>query len=233
MAIKLIIFDVDDTLAEPNNPIDEIIIRSLKHIECLGIKIALISGKPSAYMSGMVRQIGLQKAIICGENGAFINYSSNFPPEKEIITPFKKHEIELLEKLKFNITNEFGQKVWIQPNRVNLTIFPKTKESKNDLSQFLAAISKKTFFDELKIYEHSDSIEVVPLDINKGNALKKIMSLEKLKKEEIIAVGNGENDIPMFKEAGISIGIKFHDATHTFSNIEKALEYIIEIIKKE
>ncbi len=121
----------------------------------------------------------------------------------------------------------------MQPNRVNLTIFPKTRKTKNDLSERLAAFSTKPFFKKLAIYEHSDSIEVVPSKINKGRALRKIRSLEKLKKEEIIAVGNGENDIPMFKEAGISIGIKFHDATYTVSNIKKALEYIIELIQKE
>ncbi|MDO9098183.1 MAG: HAD family hydrolase [Candidatus Methanoperedens sp.] len=233
MAIRLIIFDVDNTLAEPNKPIHDKIINIIKQIEASGTKIALISGKPSAYLCGFARQIGLQTPIICGENGAFINYSSNFPPEKEYINNPGKKEAELLEELKSGIINEFGKKVWMQPNRVNLTIFPKTRKIKNDLSERLAAFSTKPFFKELAIYVHSDSIEVVPSKINKGRALRKIRSLEKLKKEEIIAVGNGENDIPMFKEAGISIGIKFHDATYTFSNIKKALEYIIELIQKE
>lgn len=233
MAIKLIIFDVDNTLAEPNRPIHDRVIHRIKQIEALGTKIALISGKPSAYLCGFARQIGLQTPIICGENGAFINYSSNFPPEKEYINNPGKKEAELLEGLKSVIINEFGKKVWIQPNRVNLTIFPKTRKTKNDLSERLAAFSTKPFFKKLRIYEHSDSIEIVPSKINKGRALRKIKSLEKLKKEEIIAVGNGENDIPMFKEAGISIGINFNNATYTFPDIKKALECIIELIQRE
>ncbi len=233
MVIRLIIFDVDNTLAELNKPIDDIIINKIKQIEASGTKIALISGKPSAYLCGFARQIGLQTPIICGENGAFINYSSNFPPEKEYINNLGEKEGKLLEGLKSAIINEFGKKVWMQPNRVNLTIFPKTRKTKNDLSERLAAFSIKPFFKKLRIYEHSDSIEIVSSKINKGRALRKIKSLEKLKKEEIIAVGNEENDIPMFKEAGISIGINFHCTTYTFPNIKNALEYIIELIQKE
>lgn len=233
MVIRLIIFDVDNTLAEPNKPIDNIIINKIKQIEASGTKIALISGKPSVYLCGFARQIGLQTPIICGENGAFINYSSNFPPEKEYINNPGKKEAELLEELKSVIINEFRKNAWIQPNRVNLTIFPKTIKTKNDLSELLATFSTKPFFKKLRIYEHSDSIEIVSSKINKGRALRKIKSLEKLKKEEVIAVGNGENDIPMFKEAGISIGINFHDTTYTFPNINNALAYIIELIQKE
>lgn len=54
--IKLIVFDIDNTLAFPNQPIDEDIIRQFKLIESQGIKIALISGKPASYISGFARQ---------------------------------------------------------------------------------------------------------------------------------------------------------------------------------
>jgi hydroxymethylpyrimidine pyrophosphatase-like HAD family hydrolase len=96
-----------------------------------------------------------------------------------------------------------------------------------------AYISKKSLNKNFNIYEHTDSIEVVPLNVNKGIALRKLRTIEKLKKSEIIAVGDAKNDVPMFKEVSISVGVNLTDAKYNFSNIKKAMEFIQEIIKKE
>jgi len=232
--LKVVIFDIDNTLAKPNKPIDAQIVKSLKKIETSGIKIALISGKPAAYITGLARQTGLQNPIISGENGAYIYYSSNFPPQKEIATMPVEEEAKTLEDLKIRIIKKFDNKVWMQPNIVNLTIFPKTKKMKDDLFRYIStyASSVKSFSKKLKIYTHTDSIEVIPLRINKGAALRKIKKIEKLKKEEILAVGDNENDIPMFREAGVSIGINLSSAGYTCSSIKEAFQLIEEIIRK-
>jgi HAD superfamily hydrolase (TIGR01484 family) len=196
--IKLIIFDIDNTLAKSNKPIGDVAINFLKKTESSGISIALISGKPTVYISGLARQIGLINPIISGENGAYIYYSSSFPPQKEIVLFDSKKGTKKLDNLKLAISKEFGEKIWIQPNLVNLTLFPKTKMVKYKLFRFVSTYaSDKSLNKFLKIYEHSDSIELVPLKVDKGFALRKIKTLKKLKKDEVIAVGDAENDIPI------------------------------------
>jgi len=232
--IRLIIFDIDNTLAKSNKPIEHEIIDFLQQIESTGIIVALISGKPTVYISGLARQIGLINPIISGENGAYIHYSSSFPPQQEIVLFKEESEIRKLEKLKLAILKEFDKKVWIQPNLVNLTIFPKTEKVKQKLFQFVVTYaSHKSLNKKFKIYKHSDSIELVPLNIDKGFALRKIRVLEKLKKKEVIAVGDAENDIPMFIEAGHAIGINLPDAKYNFPDIKKAIQFIRALIEKE
>ncbi len=225
--IKLIIFDVDNTLAAPNMPISIDIVNALKGFESHGVRIALISGKPIAYLSGLARQLGFQYPILSGENGAIVYYSKDFPPQKSLIITDAEKEVRILENLRLDIVNKFGNNIWIQPNMFNLTIFPKTERTKQKLFQFVVTYaSDKSLNRNFKIYKHSDSIEIVPLKIDKGSALRKIKVLEKLKKDEVIAVGNAENDIPMFKEAGISIGINLPDAKYNFPSIKKAIEFM-------
>lgn len=232
--IKLIIFDIDNTLAKSNKPIENEIVDFLKRIESSGIRIALISGKPAMYISGFARQIGLINPIISGENGAYIYYSSSIPPKKEISFFREKSITRKLEHLKSVILKEFDKKVWIQPNIVNLTVFPKTENVKAKLFKFVVSYSSANSLNKnFKIYGHSDSIELVPLNIDKGFALRKIKALEKLKKNEIIAVGDGENDMPMFNDAGISIGINLPDAKYNFRNIKEASEFIQGLIEND
>jgi Cof subfamily protein (haloacid dehalogenase superfamily) len=51
-------------------------------------------------------------------------------------------------------------------------------------------------------------IEVQTANISKGIALRKVMFLAGVRPEETAAIGDGENDIPMLKEAGYAIAMK-------------------------
>jgi HAD superfamily hydrolase (TIGR01484 family) len=236
MEIKLIIFDVDNTLATPNMPINSPIVKSLRKIELKGIRIVLISGKPVSYLSGLARQLRLREPILSGENGAIIYYSAKFPPKYDyMMNIYSDTYVLSLKKLKQSIIRAFNNKIWFQPNLINLTVFPRNISIIGELFNHMTryASSHKGFSNRFKIYKHNDSIEVIPLTVDKGNALRKIMLLEKLKKGEVIAVGDGVNDIPMFKRAGTSFGINFPRAAYNFSSIRAAMEFINEFIEKE
>ncbi len=50
-------------------------------------------------------------------------------------------------------------------------------------------------------------LEVQTAGISKGNALRKAMELEHLTQENVVAIGDGENDISMLEAAGIGIAM--------------------------
>ncbi|MHC6203358.1 Cof-type HAD-IIB family hydrolase [Breznakiellaceae bacterium SP9] len=59
-----------------------------------------------------------------------------------------------------------------------------------------------------KIYiaqSQSDFLEVMHATANKGNGLRVALEQRGLKQEEILAFGDGENDLPLFKAAAFSI----------------------------
>jgi HAD superfamily hydrolase (TIGR01484 family) len=230
--IKLLILDVDNTLAQPGKPVDERIKQTLKNLESKKIKIVLISGKPIIYLSGLASQLGLKNTILCGENGACIYTSPRFPPKKQYIESPSKEENQILNALQSDILKTFKEDVWIQPNMVNLTIFSRSNKKLNDLERFIDEYPNQKVKQKFNIFKHSDAIDIVPSHINKGKALKKIMTIEGIKKSEVIAVGDGENDIPMFSEADISIGINLPKTQHNFPDIFKAMQFIEETVNR-
>ena len=80
--IKLIVFDLDNTLAPVGKGILPETIQMLKEIEKSGIKIAICSGKPTFYTCGVMRQVELDDPILIGENGAVIQFGVDLPPRR-------------------------------------------------------------------------------------------------------------------------------------------------------
>ena len=78
--MKLIVFDLDSTLAPVGKGILPETIQMLKEIEKSGIKIAICSGKPTFYTCGLMRQVELEDPILIGENGAVIQFGVDLPP---------------------------------------------------------------------------------------------------------------------------------------------------------
>jgi len=225
-------FDIDSTLAPPNEPIENSVIQRLKQFEKQGIFIGLISGKPISYISGLARQSGLERPILVGENGGVIHYSAKFPPERSFITfTINKKAFEELKKIQDQINAKFTGYIWVQPNLINYTIFPLDGRVKSDLFEYVEKIYSQhnTIVKYFTIYTHIDAIEIVPRSVNKGLALKYIKKSEKIKKNEIITVGDGENDLPMMKESGYSIGINMPLAKINVRNINEALKSIAKI----
>ena len=87
MGIKLLVFDLDDTIAETGKEVLPEYVEIMKKIENAGICIAICSGKPTYYLCGFMRQIGLREPILIGENGGVVQFGVDLPPEKYYILP--------------------------------------------------------------------------------------------------------------------------------------------------
>jgi HAD superfamily hydrolase (TIGR01484 family) len=230
--LKLIIFDLDNTIAQPNRPVGDRVVRWMKKVEKRGVRVALASGKPVAYLAGLARQIGLKEPILSGENGAVVHYSANFPPGK-ILRPYANIATtnDMIESLRRTVVSRFGDRVWVQPNEINLTLFPYTRDTFQELKGLLDLEISQGGNGKWQIYRHFDSIEVTPSFINKGFALREIMRTEKLERMQVIAVGDGENDIPMFKEVGLSIGIRIDGGDHRFDSISQVMNFLNNVFE--
>jgi len=69
---------------------------------------------------------------------------------------------------------------------------------------------------------YSTFLEVMNRDVSKGKGLKIAMEHCSVKKEEIIAFGDEENDLPMFKEAGLSVA-----PSNAKENVKAAADLVI------
>lgn len=60
---------------------------------------------------------------------------------------------------------------------------------------------------DLTFYPSSDFLEMMPAGIDKGTAVKSLMSYYGVDASEVMAIGDDFNDIPMFKQAGLSVAM--------------------------
>lgn len=220
--ISLIVFDIDGTLTSFNKPISSEVSAIIRHIEDTGVKIALSSGKDLSYLKMMSEDLGIKRPITIAENGCVIADVAN---NKEIWLSERTNEIrDIINKIR----NRFSDSLWEQPNKVEYSFFSNKSERKLELISYAKKVVSQ-YADKVHAYVGFGSIDVLPINIDKGVALMQVKKIYGIKKEEVAAVGNGENDIPMFKEAGLPLivgkQISYADAMK-FNTIIEVLDFL-------
>lgn len=226
--MKCIVFDLDKTLCELSEGISLQNIELLKKLEEKGNYICICSGKPTFYLCGMFRQVGLNNPILIGENGGVIQFGIDLPPHVYHLTTNKVDTVYKLKQLRLELEENFKDVLWYQPNEIALTAFPKEEKYFDIVKEFIDS----KHIEDIIIYRHIDSLDIVPSDVNKYNGLTYLANLLKLTNKDFIAVGDGVNDYPMFDFASISLGINLKDSskvTKNFNSIDEALAYLMEI----
>jgi hypothetical protein len=225
---KLIAFDLDDTLAPAGKGITQSNLTKLRTLEQRGIQIAVCSGKPTYYLCGFLRQTELKRPILLGENGTVVQIGVDLPPQDFYIqdhSPLAKQSMDLLRE---KITEALPQ-MWFQPNLVCLTPFPTTQEEHRIILDILDACAGELH--DIDVYHHYDSFDILPKGISKKTGLEWVGQLLHIAPNETIAVGNGENDYPMFDYASVSVGVNVPDprkVTVNFSTLSDALDFLLE-----
>ena len=229
--VKLIVFDLDNTLAKLGKGITKGDLELLREIEKEGITIAICSGKPTYYLCGFLRQIELEHPVLIGENGAVIQFGVDLPPKQFYILPYSveaKQSIALLEE---KIKEQFSD-MWFQPNQVGLTPFPKTLEEFDKIESILE--KQRDAIKDVVVYRHVDSFDITPCGIDKKAGIQYLGQLIEVMAEETIAVGDGVNDYPMFEYAGHAVGINVKEPDKVDKNFKtstEALEYLLSLVR--
>lgn len=222
---RVLVFDLDGTLAELGKGIKHDNIQRLRRLESIGYQIAICSGKPTYYLCGFMRQVGLNSPILIGENGATFMFGVDLPPKVHMVYPYSDLAKEQLKHVKQQLDHVFGDNLWYQPNEVGITPFPSDDAS----FEMIQNILNNCETDALSIYRHCDSFDIVPACISKANGLAYLSKHLGLQASDFVAIGDGVNDLSMFSYAGLSIAIGKTVASAAdlaFDTIGPALDYL-------
>ena len=227
---KLLVFDLDGTLAEPGQGMLPENLSMLRKLEDLGMRIAICSGQPTYYLCGFMRQVGLRAPILVGENGAVIQIGVDLPPKDYHVAPYSedaKRSIRLLR----DAIEEVLPDMWYQPNQTALTPFPKSQDEFVIIDNCIEKL--KPQLKDIIIYRHFDCFDFIPNGITKQSGLQRLGKLLGISPEDTIAVGDGINDYPMFEYAALSLGIHLEEpdrVQHNFPSIGDALTFLLKTI---
>lgn len=231
--IKLMVFDLDGTLADLSTGIQPRNVARLRALEDRGMRIAICSGKPTYYLCGLMRQVELRAPVLVGENGAVIQFGVDLPPRAYHVAPYSdaaRRSIRLLrEAFEAAVPG-----LWFQPNEVGLTPFPRNDAEFDTLQGCIDALAPQ--LEDLIVYRHCDSYDITPSCITKRSGLARLGALLGIAPEETAAVGDGVNDYPMFEYAGLSVGVNVQDAgrvDRNFGTPDEALEFLMAQVEEK
>ncbi len=216
---KLLVFDVDGTLAPHGEPISRKVAEALCELERRGHVIAFASGKSAEYLEGLARGIGLVGRCLIAENGGVI-----FIGGKIYLTVQRPL---CFDHLQSEIVQLFPQ-ARVQHNMVNLTVMAVGET----LEAVAGHLRSAGVCDNISclFFLHSDAAELLPEGVDKGRALRQLASLAGFNKVNVVAAGNAENDVAMRGEAAVFLAVGDDiEADRHFADAPALLAYLLEV----
>lgn len=263
MQYKAIVLDMDGTLVNSNHQVSPKNKEALLKIQEAGVKVVLASGRPTHGMITIAKELELDKyeSYILSYNGGNITcmktneviHSSAL--EKEIIHELydfsREHKLGIMAYEDSSIITEDDDEyinLEVEINKMSINRIDNFKEymqkesikclmtGHDDHVAKVEEILKEKYEGKLSICRSMPFfLECMPLNIDKGQSLDRLAKHIGITKEEMIACGDGYNDLTMIKYAGLGVAMSNGcDAVKeaadfiTLSNDEDGVAHVIE-----
>lgn len=268
--IKAIFIDIDGTLRDSNRNLSKKTINTIKKVTKKGILVILCSGRPRKYTEQISRECFASKYIITSSGGNIYDYEQNkllYVNEMNKEAIIKLYKIANPENVRFIMNVGEGRvvnKVKHPDQEIKLEESIENFVYKNDVVQCTIADSNfnkiKNLIPEIEKVENVEIknrhkslldikfkddktvfCDIANINSNKGIAVKKMLEMLNIKKEETIAIGDDNNDLAMFEQVGYKVAVdnaidivKEKADEITLSNDEDGVAVFLEkILKRE
>ncbi|GIO67391.1 Cof-type HAD-IIB family hydrolase [Paenibacillus cookii] len=251
MKYKMIVLDLDDTLLRDDLTISPRTKEALMAAQKEGVKVVLASGRPTFGMKPIAKELELEKfgSYILSFNGAKI---TDCRTEEEIFSStlsvetvqrlYRISQEEGLSILTYGkdhiITEQSNEYVEIESGLTGMRIqesasFVETvqepvvktlmvgdpdkvaeaeKKLQRQLAGELSVMRSKPFF-----------LEFTEAGVDKGTSLHQLIGRLGIKQEEVIAMGDSSNDLPMIRFAGLGVAMG-----NARDEIKEAADYVTD-----
>lgn len=194
MRPKIFAVDIDGTITDSKGGrVDLDALAALRYLVKLGHKVIYVTGRSSveAYILSV---FGGTTRIAVGENGGII---TSGPNEHRLIGT-RKDCLQAFEFLKTKI-----------PQAVEKPVFPRITEVVLERN-FDVAEGKRVLAEKNLDVQLSDSMYAYHINskgVNKANGFLEVMNMFSATSKDVIAIGDSETDIPLFKMADVSVAM--------------------------
>ncbi len=213
--IIALIFDIDASIMPQGGPADPNVAEIFRALSGLGVKIGPATGKNCDYARGLACGMGTVFDFVIGETGAqFLEtVSKGSPPIFKQRKMLKDgHDLAAFAKeIKLDHYNRifsvYNKKESYRPElkEMMITLFPlgEDLEATKDWQKFFEEVIKSLRLG-LKVQRHHDGcIDVVPNQISKGLGVDQVCELYNCKRENILVVVDGINDVELMDGTNI------------------------------
>lgn len=234
--IKAIFIDIDGTLRNSERNLSSRTINAVKRVTDKGILVILCSGRPRKYTEQISRECFASKYIITSSGGMIYDYEENkvlYVNEMNKEALIKLYEIANPEDVRYimnvgegrvvNKVKHADQEIQLDEDIkdfvynnpvVQCTIadsdfdkiknlIPKIDKVKNvEIKNRHKSLLDDKFKDDKTVF-----CDIANINSNKGNAVKKLLEILNIPKEDTIAIGDDNNDLSMFEQVGYRVAV--------------------------
>lgn len=236
MKYKLLVLDLDGTLTNSKKKITPFTCATLMEAQQQGLRIVLASGRPTYGIIPLAKQLEMDKYggfILSFNGGKIIDYTTNevlfsqtLDPEivpilykhawnsglailsyngKHILTEnaedkYVKYE-SFLTKMKIKETDNFLRDLHQPADKCMIVgepedLVPLEEKLRQEVGRKIGVYRSEAFY-----------LELVPKGIDKAASLARLLERLAITPEEIVAVGDGYNDVSMIRFAGLGVAM--------------------------
>lgn len=233
MLVKMMVSDMDGTLLNSERKLSAINKAKIRQAVNNGLLFTVATGRMYRAALPYVEQLGLDDIPLITHNGAVIKTTGGKLLAKTCLEPeLVAQVIDFAEKLGFYVhvytENDFiyrkscKESKWYEDavHLKGIEAGDKFKEYNQGIAKILimdmSLVHVKEIMNQLKAkfgdslhVQNSDPshVEIAAPGVSKAAAMLKVAAMYDIKQEEIAAIGDSGNDVPMLKAAGIGIAV--------------------------
>jgi hydroxymethylpyrimidine pyrophosphatase-like HAD family hydrolase len=187
MRFKALATDYDGTIAH-HGIVDAATVDCLHEFKNTGRKLLLVTGREIPDLHSVFSEVGIFDLVVA-ENGALLYWPAT--KEEKCLAPAPPPAFaDLLRKRGVNTLS------------VGRVIVASVDPYEGELRKTIADLNL-----DLEVIPNKGSLMVLPRDVDKGFGLAAALKLLNLQPDEIVAVGDAENDHSLLRHAGFSAAV--------------------------
>lgn len=230
MKYKLLASDMDGTLFGKDYIISEENKLAIRKIKEMGVFFVLSTGRPKQAVEKYVTELGLENCPLILNNGAMVtvgdeiiyNLTINDEISKKVVYEGRKVNTEMIcwSKNKFYAEKDSPYVQWYKKIPQIEPIFVDDLTAVKDITKFVwfnpENVTKEYHFKYSQVFKDSlnvspsrvDFLEFYDKSCSKAIALDIIGKRFNILPEEMVAVGDGFNDLSMIEFAGLGVAVE-------------------------
>lgn len=225
MKIRAVFLDMDGTLLNPDNRISGRNKDAVLRLVNQGVKVFLATGRQFEITRPYHRQLGLTTPMICLNGAAVYDSFSAFPVYTKNVHIQRESFHSIAEEPQCNAIihttdgtfvkrpsaetrrweQESGKKTRYMPNLRQMPPLPVLKYSIQCAHPYEQAAAR--FHGQASVIQWENGFELVAPDTSKWAAAKNLIRAYGIRKDEVLAIGDGPNDIELLQHTGTGVAM--------------------------
>lgn len=234
--IKIVALDLDGTLFNNQKIVSLENKKALQAVRNKGIKVVITTGRPLKAISGLLEELDLisEEDYLITFNGGLVQKTTGDILSQSKMTRKEVYRLyQIFESLSLPVDVISDDVVYSFSSKGNASLYPQANpqltfvklHSFDDLPRDvfyhkIVSVTNpilldqqilklpKTLYDDFEIFKSRDIIlEVMPKGVHKAFGLEKLVQHLNLTFDNVMAVGDEENDLSMIKWAGLGVAM--------------------------